>query len=272
MKRAAGVSSALAVTALVAVSVTATASAGSGSESTTRALDPEGVVRTALAAVADHPVALSVGKNQEFRVTDTIVGADGTTHVRMDRMYKGLPVLGGDMVVHQAADGSYEGASLTLEQTPRLSIDTRLSPSLVTDTASDLARGLDISKLRVRDNAKLVVDAVDQAPRLAWQITTTGFQEDGTPSRLHTYIDAKNGEVLRYEETIHTAEGEGHSLYSGTVPIETTEADGGYTLTSPSYGGNYTTDAENQEDSILCQLGIPVMCAPNTEFVDEDNV
>jgi Zn-dependent metalloprotease len=88
---------------------------------------------------------------------------------------------------------------------------------------------------------------------------------------MHTYIDAKTGEVLRYEETIHNAEGEGHSLYSGTVPIETTEVDGGFTLTSPSYGGNYTTDTENQTDSILCQI-LGIGCPPDTEYVDEDNV
>lgn len=270
MKRAAGVSSALAAAALITASVSATASSGSGSEST-RAVDPEGVARTALSAVADHRGALSVGKGQEFRVTDTIVDADGSTHVRMNRLYKGLPVLGGDMIVHQGADGSYEGASLTLGQAPRMSIDARLSPSLAKDTASDLARSLDIGKLRVRDNAKLVVDAVEQAPRLAWRITTTGKQDDGTPSRLHTYVDAKTGDTLRSEETIHTADGEGNSLYSGTVPIETTEVDGGFDLRSPSYGDNYTTDAENQTDSILCQL-FGIMCAPNTPFIDEDNV
>jgi Zn-dependent metalloprotease len=275
MKRAAGVSTALAVSALIVASVSATASAGNESDvGSARATDPNGLVRTALAAVTDHRAALSVGAGQEFRVTDTIVDPDGTTHVRMDRTYQGLPVLGGDMVVHQAADGSYEGASLTLAKAPTMSIDARVSPSLAGAAAESLARGLDITGLRLRDNAaKLVVDAIDHAPRLAWQVTTLGTQDDGTPSRLRTYIDAKTGEVLRSGETIETAEGEGHSLYSGTVPIETRQrSDGTYALKSPSYGGNYTTDAKNQEDSQLCQLfGIPP-CAPNTRFTDADNV
>jgi Zn-dependent metalloprotease len=275
MKRAAGVTTALAASALIVASVSVTASAGNESDvGSARATDPNGLVRTALAAVTDRRAALSVGAGQDFRVTDTIVDPDGTTHVRMDRTYRGLPVLGGDMVVHQAADGSYEGASLTLSKAPAMSIDARVSPSLAGDLAKSLARGLDITGLRLRDNAaKLVVDAIDHAPRLAWQVTTIGTQDDGTPSRLHTYIDAKTGKVLRSEETIETADGEGRSLYSGTVPIETTElGDGTFDLKSPSYGDNYTTDAENQTDSILCQLfGIPP-CAPNTQITDDDNV
>ena len=41
-------------------------------------------------------------------MTDRSVDQDGTTHVRMDRTYRGLPVVGGDLVVHQAPGGSLE--------------------------------------------------------------------------------------------------------------------------------------------------------------------
>ena len=49
-------------------------------------------------------------------VTDTIVDRDGTTHVRMDRRYQGLRVVGGDLVVHTAPSGSLEGVSQTLAE------------------------------------------------------------------------------------------------------------------------------------------------------------
>src|SRR5262245_22226575 len=127
MRRAAGFSTALAAGALIAVSVSATASAGNDSDAKrAQATGGNGLARTALAAVADHRAALGVGTGQQFRVTDTIVDPNGSTHVRMDRTYRGLPVLGGDMVVHQAADGSYEGASRTLTEAPTMSISTRV--------------------------------------------------------------------------------------------------------------------------------------------------
>jgi hypothetical protein len=67
-----------------------------------------------------------------------------------------------------------------------------------------------------------VVDTLSGAPRLAFEVMSTGRQADGTPSRLATYVDATSGKVIRREQQIHTAEGSGHSLYSGTVPIQVT--------------------------------------------------
>ena len=57
---------------------------------------------------------------QKFVVTDTIVDRDGTTHVRMDRRYQGLRVVGGDLVVHTAPSGSLEGVSQTLAEPVRV--------------------------------------------------------------------------------------------------------------------------------------------------------
>ena len=45
----------------------------------------------------------------------------------MDRTYRGLPVLGGDVVVHQAADGAWAGVSRTLTAPLRMSTTPRLS-------------------------------------------------------------------------------------------------------------------------------------------------
>src|SRR6478735_1581236 len=39
------------------------------------------------------------------------IDADGTQHVRFERTYRGLPVVGGDFVVHQKADGALKGSS-----------------------------------------------------------------------------------------------------------------------------------------------------------------
>ena len=52
-------------------------------------------------------------------VTDTIVDRDGTSHVRMDRRYHGLRVVGGDLVVHTAPSGALEGVSQTLAEPVR---------------------------------------------------------------------------------------------------------------------------------------------------------
>lgn len=45
------------------------------------------------------------GTDQDLQVKDVIIDPDGTQHVRFDRTYRGLPVVGGDLVVHQDAKG-----------------------------------------------------------------------------------------------------------------------------------------------------------------------
>ena len=58
----------------------------------------------ALRALDRAPRLARDSVEQELVPTDTILDRDGTTHVRFDRTYQGLPVLGGDLVVHQAPD------------------------------------------------------------------------------------------------------------------------------------------------------------------------
>ena len=85
-----------------------------------------------------------------------------------------------------------------------------------------------------------MIEARKGAPRLAYLVTTVGTQADGTPSNITTTIDALTGAKLISEQHIETVTGDGKSLYSGTVPIDTTLATGGFTLTDPVRGGGYT--------------------------------
>ena len=50
--------------------------------------------------VAAHADSLGWARGQALQVKDVVLDADGSAHVRFDRTYDGLPVLGGDLVVH----------------------------------------------------------------------------------------------------------------------------------------------------------------------------
>ena len=244
-----------------------TASASGAADDRDRLGDVAG---QAIRALDGHPGAARATEDQEFHVVDTIVDADGRSHVRMNRTVHGLPVIGGDLVVHQGPDGAWEGASQTL----RAPLD--LSVRAVLDEAAAKARALvparatrDIAKLRSAGAPRLVIDAVTAGPRLAWEVTTAGRHEDGTPSRLLTYVDAKSGEVLRREEQIHDADGEGHSLYSGTVPIQVQQSGSSYRLTDPTRGNGTTTDMQNRQDSVWCQV-FGIGCSNGVAFTSSD--
>jgi Zn-dependent metalloprotease len=222
----------------------------------------------AVAALESHPAGLDTA-GVTYAVSDRIVDADGTTHTRMERSYHGLPVVGGDVVVHQAPGATWEGASQTLVQPLRLST----SPGVTVRAASRQAlakapatRGISGAE---RESSRLVVDATSGTGRLAWEVVTGGKQADGTPSRLATYVDARTGKVLWREQQIENVDGTGQSLYSGTVPLQLTQSGSTYQLKDPTRGNTYTTDLNNKEDSFLCQL-LGSGCQTGTTFTSPD--
>ncbi|MEE1820861.1 M4 family peptidase, partial [Streptomyces sp. BE20] len=70
--------------------------------------------RNAALAAADRQgavVALHLGlaPQEKLVAKDAVLDPDGTRHLRYERTYSGLPVLGGDLVAHQAPNGTLRG-------------------------------------------------------------------------------------------------------------------------------------------------------------------
>ena len=217
-------------------------------------------VSRAATSVEQHLGSLRATAQDEFEVRDVIVDKDGTSHVRMDRIIGGLKVLGGDIVVHNAKDGAYQGASLALKAPANVSRTPKLR-------VADVAKGA----LAKASTPVLVIEARKGAPRLAYQFTAGGVQKDGTPSRVVTTVDATTGATLLREEQIHTVDGDGKSLYHGTVPLQTTAVSGGFELKDPTRGGGWTVDVNGGTDvPLLCQL-FGIGCATGPTFKDADN-
>ena len=222
--------------------------------SVNRALDvTDRAARAAVTGLAAHPRAALRSKGQKFTARDAVLDRNGASHVRLDRTYRGLAVIGGDLVVHQAG-ARWLGVSqtltkpLSLSTTPRLAASKAVSKALATGTATR-----PISGLRKAGPASLVVDTLSGRPRLAWQVTTVGKRADQTPSRLSTFVDARTGKVLRREEHVVNVDGSGQSLYSGAVPLQVTKSGATYQLKDTTRGNTYTTDMNGKTDSVLCQ-------------------
>ncbi len=221
----------------------------------------------AIAAAKSHAGVTRFGDAQGFRAVDTMVDPDGTTHVRLARTYRGLEVVGGDLVVHQSRAGGWKGSSLTLEKSLALGVVPGLTRSAAGAKALSLAERA--TQRATVEGATLVVDAAGASPRLAWRVLSGGRQANGTPSRLATYVDAKSGAVLRAEQQIVNVGGSGRSLYSGTVPLQLTRSGSSYQLKDPTRGGTYTTDLKNAEDSFTCQV-FGSGCKAGTLFTSAD--
>ncbi|MEU1773606.1 M4 family metallopeptidase [Streptomyces sp. NPDC019922] len=222
-----------AVAAMVVVGVqTGTATAGTGtgdntassSGATTLGVNTATQRTTALrTAQSDAPAAaeaLGLGSQEKLIVRDVIKDAHGTVHTRYERTYAGLPVLGGDLVTHTAADGKSKGVDKAT--------DARIS---VPSTQP---------KLKAAASARKVVWAGDGKPALAFETVREGVQKDGTPSRLHIITDATTGKKLHSFEAVET--GTGNSQYSGQVTLSTTKGGSGFELTDGDRGGHKTYD------------------------------
>ncbi|WP_436847089.1 M4 family metallopeptidase [Streptomyces buecherae] len=222
-----GGAAALAATLLATGVTTGTAGA-----TTHRAADT-GASRTA--------AALGLGEREQLVVTDTVTDRDGTTHTRYERTYAGLPVLGGDLVVHRAADGKVTGSTRATQRTIAVdSLTPKLTPTAATSRALRVAKADRTAPGAKSDTPRKVIWAAKGKPVLAYETVVRGVQADGTPSRLHVVTDATTGLELHRYQAIHN--GTGTSQYSGKVPLTTRKSGSTYQLTDTARGDHNTYD------------------------------
>jgi Zn-dependent metalloprotease len=232
-----------------------------------------GAIENAASALLAHAASLGLTSAEGTSVRDVIVDKDGTQHVRYDRTYRQLPVLGGDFVVHLAPDGAYRGANrATRKQISLTSITPSISAPKAADIAANALRAVNLGETlkKLTASPRLVVDALHGAPKLAWRTNVTAKDTLGNPVARTVITDAVSGRQIDAWDDIETATGDGKSLYSGTVPLETTASGSTFQLKDPTRGNTYTGDAANKTD--LCFLtSICVSRAPSTVFTDTDN-
>jgi len=212
-------------------------------------------VRAAIAARG-----LGLGSGEKLVVKDVIVDRDGSTHVRYDRTYKGLRVIGGDLVSHRDTSGRIRsvswnapGAMAVPSTTPKISL------AAAVETGAERASFVQGSTL-VTDG-DLVVYAGGRStttgPRLAYDVRSDGV-DDQTPSRFHVIVDADTGGTLASWDDVKR--GTGNGIYVGTVPIAT-RADPRWSMRDEV--GNYTTDLNGAVDEAGTVPGITLTDADN---------
>ncbi|WP_441246406.1 M4 family metallopeptidase [Kitasatospora sp. McL0602] len=233
-----------ATTALLVTGIPVVASAASSAPQAVAAQQAAVANRAALIADAGQQSAsiaqsLGLGSQEKLVVKDVIADANGTKHIRYERTYAGLPVLGGDMIVHQTAGGvtkSVDKASNaqlgTINTTPALAAPKAQAAALAAESGSALSTA-----------PRLVIYAANGTPTLAWETVVSGKESDGTPSKLHVVTDAKTGTVLFKNEGINTGTGTG--VFVGNVTIGTTLSGSTYQMKDNTRGGMYTTNMAN---------------------------
>ncbi|MEU6229867.1 M4 family metallopeptidase [Streptomyces sp. NPDC047042] len=200
--------------------------------------------RTALIkeASADAPATaekIGLGAQEKLVVRDVVKDADGTLHTRYERTYAGLPVLGGDLVVHESSTGATKGVTRAHNAAIKVAdLTPEVTTTAVEKQAVTLAKRAGSTKSAAAKAPRKVIWAASGTPTLAYETVVGGLQEDGTPNELHVITDAATGKKLYEYQGIET--GTGKSLYSGTVTLGTTLSGSTYQLTDGTRGGHKT--------------------------------
>ncbi|MFJ9665867.1 M4 family metallopeptidase [Streptomyces sp. NPDC101219] len=197
------------------------------------------LIRQADATKAETAQQIGLGAKEKLVVRDVLKDRDGTVHVRYERTYDGLPVLGGDLVVQ----GDKAGEADTVVKATRAAVKPATTAAAVPaakaeQQALSAAKAEKAKSPDVDRAPRKVIWAADGKPVVAYETVVGGLQHDGTPQELHVVTDATTGEKLYEWQAVHN--GTGHTVYSGTVDLTTTQSGSSYNLTDGARGNHRT--------------------------------
>ncbi|MFC9117304.1 M4 family metallopeptidase [Streptomyces sp. NPDC057092] len=190
------------------------------------------------ATATETAEAIGLGAKEKLIVKDVVRDVDGTVHTRYERTYDGLPVLGGDLVVHEPAGGTRTVTKAVKAAVKVSSVTPEVTAGKAKTQALAAAEAAGSERAEAGSAPRKVVWAAQGTPVLAYETVVGGLQADGTPNELHVITDATTGEKLHEWQGVHTGTGKG--LYSGTVTLGTYESGSTYQLYDTSRGGHKT--------------------------------
>lgn len=221
----------------------------------------------------DGPAATMVRRASAdaFVATSDVIDANGVEHIRFTRTYRGLPVIGGDFVLH-SKNGQAKGVSQTLKTTARPQIALQISAErAIVEAGTRFGTGF-----TGMPKSRLVVYALGTTPVLAHEVTFSGLKADQTPTDMHYFVDANSGRILAQWDTVETAKpgpdggstctgavasvGTGKTLTEGNVQLNTIRCSTGYWMKDLTRGGGYTANMGMRTSG----LGSIVVDADNT--------
>jgi Zn-dependent metalloprotease len=217
-------------------------------------------VETEQSASALAGQTLGLGTAEKLVVKDVSNDPDGSTHVRYNRTFNGLRVIGGDLVSHRDKTGAVKSVSWNSSQ--KIAVASMTPKVALASAQAGGAKNATLAhETTSTSKGEMVVYADGATPKLAYDVLTRGIKPDQTPSRLHTIVDANTGATLSTWDEIHTGSGDG--IFVGKVTIGTAAgltAAAGFSMRD--LVGNTTTDLH----------GSSSFTAAGTTFTDADDI
>ena len=190
--------------------------------------DPAPELQQAIAASLDHleanAAALGLRGRGEVKLVRAFQDELDLTHARFQQTIDGVPVFGGEGIVHVRRDRSI--SAVTDGFVPGIAVSTTPKLSAGEAIARALPPGLAATSLAKPPAADLWALRRDGRDRLVWRVR---LRLDEGPDRVSlpvVFVDAHDGSVVWQYDNLQT--GTGPSLYSGPLAFDTTPSAGAY--------------------------------------------
>ena len=151
--------------------------------------------------LAESPDSLLEGVD-DFVVSRTHIDEIGMAHTRVRQVQGGVPVFGGDAVVHLDLDGSLR--DMTDGFLRQIDVDTDPTIARLDAIASVVDARTGESDLSATPVADLRVLRWENTDRLAWRVRVQLLDQD-PPSIPLVFVDAHTGEALLSYDDLHTS-------------------------------------------------------------------
>ncbi|HQR35193.1 MAG TPA: M4 family metallopeptidase, partial [Blastocatellia bacterium] len=231
-------------------------------------LDRAAAQQKGLEHLARYAQEKGYARIQEVRVSNVEVDELGMGHTRVQQMVNGVPVWGGEAIVHVKNDGSL----FTITDSLRKDLKVETTPSLSAEDAIERAKASYAGSAYL--TAEPVADLwIWQGQKIALLVYRVQMRrEDGSAETAMPvyFIDAQTGDKVWEYDNLQTGAvtGSGVSLYSGTVSLLTyqngatyyledvTRKIGTFNYTNTTTSVSRFTDTDNIWNSAIQNAGV----------------
>ena len=166
----------------------------------------------------DRREKYGLDRKNHMKMLRAFVDELAMAHVHVQQTFDGVPVLGGELIVHWHSDGTLAGVTDSWVQGLQVETAPALTAEQAVAAAAADGRGC-ADCFAAPPDVGLRVTRHDGADRLAYRVRLTRDESTGRPGLPVYFVDAHTGEVFWQYDNLQTATGE--SLYSGEVPFNT---------------------------------------------------
>lgn len=189
------------------------------------AASPSSMLVTSQAALSSSIAAsLNLAPTDELEPRRTYKDSDGSTTVRYQQKYRGIPVIGDDVIIARHSNGIFKTghgavlngiASDVVDISARLTDKQALAIAKRRSAASASLQGKKAPTVEAEHSRLAIWQDESGVARLVYEVTY--MQHGDEPSRPYMLIDAKTGSIIHQYDNLQTANatGPGGNLKTG---------------------------------------------------------